>query len=87
MILRYNVEEDLVLATFGRGIYVLDDYSSLRTTEVFAEDFAEEAKLFASERVCMVLSKRILGWGGKASQGDNFFLADNPPLESRSPTS
>ncbi|MEC8757235.1 MAG: glycosyl hydrolase [Bacteroidota bacterium] len=72
-------EEDLVLATFGRGIYVLDDYSSLRTTEVFEEDYAEEAKLFTPQKGMWYFPKRILGWGGKASQGDNFFLADNPP--------
>ena len=26
-------EEDLVLATFGRGFYILDDYSTLRTVD------------------------------------------------------
>ena len=45
-------EEDLVLATFGRGIYVLDDYSSLRTTEVFEDDYSEEAKLFTPRKAC-----------------------------------
>jgi len=37
-------ENDLVLATFGRGFYVLDDYSALR--EVSAEALAAEARLF-----------------------------------------
>jgi hypothetical protein len=37
-------ENDLVLATFGRGFYVLDDYSALR--EITAQALAQEAELF-----------------------------------------
>ena len=37
-------ETDLVLGTFGRSFYVLDDYSALR--EVTAATLGEEAKLF-----------------------------------------
>ena len=37
-------ESDLVLATFGRGFYILDDYSPLR--EMSSEALAAEAKLF-----------------------------------------
>jgi photosystem II stability/assembly factor-like uncharacterized protein len=37
-------ENDLVLATFGRGFYVLDDYSALR--EITPQVLAEDAKLF-----------------------------------------
>jgi hypothetical protein len=37
-------ENDLVLATFGRGFYVLDDYSPLR--EMTAQALAQEAELF-----------------------------------------
>jgi hypothetical protein len=37
-------ENDLVLATFGRGFYILDDYSPLR--EMTAQALAEEAQLF-----------------------------------------
>jgi hypothetical protein len=37
-------ENDLVLATFGRGFYVLDDYSALR--EMTPETLAREAALF-----------------------------------------
>ncbi|HVL66233.1 MAG TPA: hypothetical protein VM364_03100 [Vicinamibacterales bacterium] len=37
-------ETDLVLATFGRGFYILDDYSALR--EISAEALAEQARLF-----------------------------------------
>jgi photosystem II stability/assembly factor-like uncharacterized protein len=37
-------ETDLVLGTFGRGFYVLDDYSALR--EISAATLAEDARLF-----------------------------------------
>ncbi len=37
-------ENDLVLATFGRGFYILDDYSALRG--ISAEALAAEAQLF-----------------------------------------
>lgn len=46
-------EEDLVLATFGRGFYVLDDYSPLRdmNNDIFDKDFhlfeIKDAALFA----------------------------------------
>lgn len=38
-------ETDLVLGTFGRGFYVLDDYSPLR--EITPQTLAEDAHLFA----------------------------------------
>ena len=37
-------ENDLILATFGRGFFVLDDYSALR--EITAQTLAEDARLF-----------------------------------------
>ena len=37
-------ENDLILATFGRGFYILDDYSALR--EITAQTLTEEARLF-----------------------------------------
>ena len=37
-------ENDLVLATFGRGFYVLDDYSALR--DITPATLAEDARLF-----------------------------------------
>jgi hypothetical protein len=37
-------ESDLVLGTFGRGFYVLDDYSPLR--EITAESLGRDAELF-----------------------------------------
>ena len=70
-------ENDLVAGTFGRGIYVLDDYSSLR--EFNKENVSEEIILFTPKNAFWYTEKRILGSRRKAAQGDNFYLADNPP--------
>src|SRR5262249_7332548 len=41
-------ENDLVLGTFGRSIYILDDYSALR--DVSADALSREAELFSLRR-------------------------------------
>ena len=69
-------ENDLVLGTFGRGIYILDDYSSLRTFK----SKAMNSELFTPRNGYWYKQKRILGGGRKAAQGDNYFVADNPPF-------
>jgi len=68
-------ENDLVLGTFGRGIYILDDYSSLRE---FSASTKDEARLFTPRDGYWYIQKRTLGGSRKAAQGDNFFVADNP---------
>ncbi|MDN5214734.1 glycosyl hydrolase [Fulvivirgaceae bacterium BMA12] len=67
-------ENDLIAGTFGRGIYILDDYSALREL-----DPAKEAQLFTPRAGKWFMQRRVLGDSRKASQGDNFFVADNPP--------
>jgi hypothetical protein len=69
-------ENDLVLGTFGRGIYILDDYSALRTFNKIDKN----SKLFSPRDSYWYKQKRILGGSKKASQGDNYFVADNPPF-------
>ena len=71
-------EDDLVAGTFGRGIYILDDYSSLR--EFNAPGSEQEAILFTPKNAHWYKQKRILGGRKKAAQGDNYFVADNPPF-------
>jgi photosystem II stability/assembly factor-like uncharacterized protein len=70
-------ENDLVAGTFGRGIYILDDYSSLR--EFNPGDKSKEAQLFTPRDGYWYAQKRTLGGGKKAAQGDNFYVAENPP--------
>ena len=67
-------ENDLVLGTFGRGFYVLDDYSLLR-----AIDNKEklEPKIFPIRDALMWEKASPLGRSGKSFQGDNFYLAEN----------
>ena len=71
-------ENDLVGATFGRGFYVLDDYTPLR--EVDEELLTEPAHLFAVKDADWYVQRRNLGGDQKASQGDAFYVAPNPPF-------
>ena len=67
-------ENDLVLATFGRGFWVLDDYSPLRhiTSEVLASD----AHIFPVRDALLYIEQDR----ARGEQGANYFYADNPPF-------
>jgi photosystem II stability/assembly factor-like uncharacterized protein len=69
-------ENDLVLASFGRGFYILDDYSVLR--EATASTFTKEAHIFPVADALLYIQERPLGGVGKSSQGDAFYIAPNP---------
>ncbi|MEM9170816.1 MAG: glycosyl hydrolase [Pseudomonadota bacterium] len=71
-------ENDLVAATFGRGFYILDDYSALRGVDEKALD--KDAMLFASRPAHWYLEKRPMSFSPGGSQGDGFFRAPNPPF-------
>ena len=71
-------ENDLVAATFGRGFYVLDDYSLLRSVD--DELLDREAALFGSRPADWYIERGVLGTNRNASQGDSFYTADNPPF-------
>jgi hypothetical protein len=71
-------ENDLVLSTFGRGFYVLDDYTPLRS--VSADILAKEAYVFPVKDASMYVQRIPLGGDGKAWQGDAFYSAENPPF-------
>lgn len=68
-------EDDLVVATFGRGFYVLDDIAPLRALS--EELLAEEFTLFPVRPALSFLPDDLLG-GAKGSQGDSYFSAPNP---------
>ena len=68
-------EDDLVLGTFGRGFYVLDDYSSLRTVKNAVP--SEKAAIYPIRNALIWEKSAPLGLPGKAFQGDNFFTAPN----------
>lgn len=72
-------ESDLVVGTFGRGFYVLDDYSPLR--HMSEEGLgAKEATLFPVKDAWMYIENARLGLPGKSFQGDGFYTAPNPPF-------
>ncbi|MCK5943377.1 MAG: glycosyl hydrolase, partial [Planctomycetes bacterium] len=72
-------EDDLILGTFGRGFYVLDDYAPLRE---LADGAAERpAHLFAVRAAPLYIQRSRLGLNtGLGSQGSTFFAAPNPPF-------
>jgi photosystem II stability/assembly factor-like uncharacterized protein len=70
-------EGDVVLATFGRGFYVLDDISVLRETK--AESLQQSAALFPVKDSLMYIERHPLGGPNKGYQGAAFYTAENPP--------
>jgi len=64
-------ENDLVAATFGRGFYVLDDYSSLR----FMSSNSLKNNLVFTPRKALQYSPIR---SGSSSQGSNTYYAKNP---------
>lgn len=69
-----RTENDLVLATFGRGFYVLDDYSALR--QIKKEALDQSSMLFPVKDALMYVRSNTSFSG---SQGASFFTAPNPP--------
>jgi hypothetical protein len=69
-------EDDLVVATFGRGFYILDDLASLRalTPKVLAAD----ATLLPVKKTSMYVLASPLGGTGASFQGASFYFAPNP---------
>jgi hypothetical protein len=70
-------EGDLVIATFGRGFYVLDDITPLR--QIKAESTEQAAALFSVKDPLLYIERHPLGGSKKAMQGDAFYAAENPP--------
>lgn len=70
-------EHDLVIATFGRGIYILDDFRPLRTTT--PATLAAAATLFPVKDAMLYVPTQQYGGRGKAFQGEMLYGGDNPP--------
>ncbi len=71
-------ESDLVAATFGRGFYILDDYTPLRDLDENALE--RDALLFPVKKTWMYIEDSPMGLRKKAFQGDSFYTAKNPPF-------
>ena len=70
-------EGDLVIATFGRGFYVLDDITPLR--QMKADSTQQAASIYPVKDALLYIERHPLGGPKKGFQGDAFFAADNPP--------
>ncbi len=66
-------QNDLVLATFGRGFYIMDDYTPLRELAMNKEILEQASHIFPVEDALMYIQT-----GGKYGQGSNFFISKNP---------
>ncbi len=81
--------DDLVVGTFGRGIYILDDISPLRHLRTAAEastpagtppaSDVPPARLLPTRDVQTFIPAKPMGWDEKGTQGDALFTAPNPP--------
>jgi hypothetical protein len=71
-------ENDLVVGTFGRGIYILDNYTPLRLLR--PEMLKQEAQVFPVKDALMYIQAQPLGGRGKSFQGESFYTAENPPF-------
>ena len=69
-------ECDLVAATFGRGFYVLDNYSPLR--DLTAELLNKKAHMFDTEDALLYVPADPLGLEGTGFQGHNMWASENP---------
>ena len=71
-------ENDLVIATFGRGFYILDNYTPLRMLK--PEMFNEEARLFPVKDALLYIQAQPIGGRNKGFQGESYYTAENPPF-------
>ncbi len=72
-------EDDVVAASFGRGIYVLDDLKPLRAIAAGVPN--AEPVLFPTRDAWWYFERAHLGFeGGKGDQGASHFVAANPPF-------
>ena len=71
-------ESDLVVGTFGRGFYVLDDLTPLRHAK--PADLDKEALTFPVKRALAFIPSTPFGLKEKAFLGETFYTAPNPPF-------
>lgn len=70
-------EDDLVLASFGRGFFILDNYSPLRLLNEQVR--SAQGHLFPIKDARRFVPRLPLGLRDKSFQGDNYYTAPNPP--------
>src|SRR6202008_2350019 len=68
---------DLIVASYGRGFYVLDDITPLRQFK--PEGLQQESALLPVKDTMMYIESYPLGGRSKAHLGESLYAADNPP--------
>jgi hypothetical protein len=68
-------ENDLVLGTFGRSFYVLDDYSFLR--DLSSSVLENDAYLFSVREADLFEMNYPLGLRGRSMQGHSYYMGEN----------
>ena len=71
-------ETDLVVATFGRGVYILDNYSPLRFMS--KETLMKNAFIFPIKDGQMFIPASPFGYSGIGFMGASFFSTPNPEV-------
>lgn len=69
-------ENDLVIATFGRGFYVIDDYTPLR--QVKDADIKKDGFICDVKDALMYIPRKPLGLKGKGHLGSDYYATPNP---------
>jgi photosystem II stability/assembly factor-like uncharacterized protein len=68
-------ENDLVVGTFGRGIYILDNYTPLR---LLKPEMLRQDTMFPVKDALMYIQSQPLGGRAKSFQGESYYTAENP---------
>lgn len=68
---------DLVIATFGRGFFVIDNYSLLQNIK---EEDVKKNTIFPINDGLVYIESQPYGHKGKSFQGESFYVAKNPPI-------
>ncbi|MCF8237741.1 MAG: glycosyl hydrolase [Saprospiraceae bacterium] len=71
-------ENDLVVSSFGRGVFILDNYSPFR--QLTTENLSNDAVLFPIEDGLMFIEADPLGFPGVGFQGASYFTTPNPKV-------
>lgn len=71
-------EDDLVAASFGRGFFIIDDISPLRTLS--EASLEQEALLFAGRDALWYIEQPTLAFSPGGSRGHGYYRAPNPPF-------
>lgn len=71
-------ENDLVAASFGRGFFIVDDISPLRS--LTEKSLEQEALLFPGRTALWYIEQHPLSFSEGGSQGHGYYRAPNPPF-------